>query len=87
MMGAKPLHIASYYRPKEAGLPSPEEQIRSLDLVSINKGPIWILPYWATITTQQNILLVKKAMLATLISLKVAVSSVTHTIQYIQILT
>ena len=43
IVAAKPLYIAAYYRPKESDAHSLEELNRSLEMVSMRKGNIWVL--------------------------------------------
>ena len=43
IVGAKPLYIAANYRPKESDAQSLEELNRSLEMVSMRKGSIWVL--------------------------------------------
>ena len=43
IVGAKPLYIAAYYRPNESDAQSLEELNRSLEMVSMRKGSIWVL--------------------------------------------
>ena len=43
IVAAKPLYIAAYYRPKESDAHSLEELNRSLEMVCMRKGNIWVL--------------------------------------------
>ena len=43
IVGAKPLYIAAYYRPRVGDAQSAEEFAKSLALVSKMKGNFWIL--------------------------------------------
>ena len=43
LVGRKPLFIAAYYRPKEGDALSTEEFQKSIEMVSQQKGDIWIL--------------------------------------------
>ena len=43
LVGTKPLFIAAYYRPKEGDSYSADEFHRSLEMVSQQKGDIWVL--------------------------------------------
>ena len=43
LVGTKPLFIAAYYRPKEEDSYSADEFHRSLEMVSQQKGDIWVL--------------------------------------------
>ena len=42
LVGTKPLFIAAYYRPKEGDADSSEEFKKSLEMVSLQNGDIWI---------------------------------------------
>ena len=43
LVGARPLHIAAYYQPKENDSYSADEFTKSLEKVSKEKGDIWVL--------------------------------------------
>ena len=43
VVASKPLYIAAYYRPKESDAKSLEELNKSLEMVSMRKGSMWVL--------------------------------------------